>query len=331
MYCNNCGTYLPNDAVVCSNCGTRFDTTYIETYAPVPVDHNAYAAQFDKSDIGLNILSWFVPIFGIIYYFIKKDETPKKAKGTLKSALISTAVSLVLIIGCIAIASFTVFFMKNKVTAEINNQYNEYSEYYDDDDPSFVDDDWNNVGGIDRLEDGSNSFENAIEEDEYADSDINTDSEPLSGGEIKDGVYVNESANISFDLSDGWVHKTSDDIHDFEDKPIEGITFMKGTSVGMFFFMDVNGSTLSMDNVRSMFVQSYTDSFENIKVSDVEIVEIAGRDYESIDISGISLGNRVEGMVAISGTEDGVIVIIAMGDGNNSYQTVIDNINPYNN
>lgn len=43
----------------------------------------------DKSNVGLNILSFCVPIVGVILYFVYKSSLPKKAKGCLDGALLS--------------------------------------------------------------------------------------------------------------------------------------------------------------------------------------------------------------------------------------------------
>lgn len=116
MYCKHCSMQIPNGSVYCPECGANQMTentprqTDINTqpqntgYAPnQPVySPNPVPVEEDKSSVGMNILSFFFPIVGIIYYFCMKKEKPKKAKGTLKTAIISIAVSVVLsIIGAI--------------------------------------------------------------------------------------------------------------------------------------------------------------------------------------------------------------------------------------
>lgn len=48
----------------------------------------------DKKSIGLNILSWFVPIAGIILYFVNRKEKPIRSKSNLRVAIISICVML---------------------------------------------------------------------------------------------------------------------------------------------------------------------------------------------------------------------------------------------
>lgn len=43
-------------------------------------------------------MSYFVPIFGIIWYFAKKNKRPKEAKGTLKFAITGFVINFVVIL-----------------------------------------------------------------------------------------------------------------------------------------------------------------------------------------------------------------------------------------
>lgn len=77
MYCENCGTEISKEAYVCPKCGVK-----------VKNDNTSE----DTPNIGLNILSLFFPLVGIILYFTWKKDTPKKAKGVLTFALIGWAI-----------------------------------------------------------------------------------------------------------------------------------------------------------------------------------------------------------------------------------------------
>lgn len=101
MFCPKCGKEMINNG--CPNCGYVINQT-----TQYPPQNNIYPPEYtapqqpyipekpDKSSVGLNILSFFVPIFGIIWYFVKKSERPKEAKGTLKTAIVSIVVNLVI-------------------------------------------------------------------------------------------------------------------------------------------------------------------------------------------------------------------------------------------
>ena len=49
----------------------------------------------DASSAGFAVLSFFIPLLGLILYLIWKDEYPLKAKSCGKGALISVIVSVV--------------------------------------------------------------------------------------------------------------------------------------------------------------------------------------------------------------------------------------------
>ena len=80
MYCNNCGEQIDDKAVVCPKCG-------------VPVKNKNLTN--DASSAGFAVLSFFIPLLGLILYLIWKDEYPLKAKSCGKGALISVIVSVV--------------------------------------------------------------------------------------------------------------------------------------------------------------------------------------------------------------------------------------------
>jgi len=86
MFCSKCGKEVLDDAVVCLNCGCaikKSTTTVIEE---------------DEIHIGFCVLSFFIPIFGIIYWALKYKEVPKKAKACGITAIASIAIYLVVVV-----------------------------------------------------------------------------------------------------------------------------------------------------------------------------------------------------------------------------------------
>ena len=71
-----CGIEIGN-VKFCPSCGTCIDVE-------------------DTPSIGLNILSFIIPLFGLIYYFVKKKETKLKAEACLWSALGGFVVNLII-------------------------------------------------------------------------------------------------------------------------------------------------------------------------------------------------------------------------------------------
>lgn len=79
-YCSHCGKQIMNEAVVCPNCGCA-----TENYS-----------QEDAPSTGLNVLSFFFPLIGLILYCVYAGKAPKKAKGIGKWALIGFLLGVIL-------------------------------------------------------------------------------------------------------------------------------------------------------------------------------------------------------------------------------------------
>lgn len=87
-FCSHCGAQIDDQAVVCVHCGVSTGTS-------------AQSVQPDAPSIGFAILSFFIPLVGLILYLIWKDKTPLRAKSCGKGALIGVCVN----IGCSIISS----------------------------------------------------------------------------------------------------------------------------------------------------------------------------------------------------------------------------------
>ena len=75
-FCQKCGKEIMDEAVVCPGCGCA-------------VANNISKNEFnDAPDNGYAILSFFIPIIGLILYLTKKDTMPLKANSAGKGALI---------------------------------------------------------------------------------------------------------------------------------------------------------------------------------------------------------------------------------------------------
>lgn len=77
-YCEHCGRELMDNAVICPGCGCALSTM-----------------EEDKPNVGLNVLSVFIPIVGLVLYCVWNSKTPKKAKSVGLCALISFIVGVV--------------------------------------------------------------------------------------------------------------------------------------------------------------------------------------------------------------------------------------------
>ena len=117
MKCSKCG-YEIFVGVKCPSCGqvnddnttqatskptsTTNTSTYISAYPLTDSGNTNFDTYKDDSvSIALCLLSFFVPIFGIIYWFITRWDTPKKAAmcgiASLVAYGISGIISLIMI------------------------------------------------------------------------------------------------------------------------------------------------------------------------------------------------------------------------------------------
>lgn len=84
MFCKSCGAQIPDNSTNCPSCG-----------ALNIVDAPACGAKpNDETNIGLAILSFFIPLFGFIYGGVKYKEAPKSSKTYLICAGVSVGLSI---------------------------------------------------------------------------------------------------------------------------------------------------------------------------------------------------------------------------------------------
>ncbi|MDD6011749.1 MAG: hypothetical protein PUC33_02770 [Oscillospiraceae bacterium] len=81
-FCQHCGTELNNEeANICLNCGCAIQ----------PENTNPTA----EYRIGIVVLAALIPLFGLIWWLLKKEERPKEARYCGIAALISFCVTIV--------------------------------------------------------------------------------------------------------------------------------------------------------------------------------------------------------------------------------------------
>lgn len=85
-YCQKCGTKCTSQAVICPNCWTPFQ------------NKKNYAGQNNKSIIPLplKVISFLIPLIGLIFYIVYIDKKPLRAKECGKMACIGFGVGVVL-------------------------------------------------------------------------------------------------------------------------------------------------------------------------------------------------------------------------------------------
>lgn len=82
MFCRNCGHEVKDGDTFCSNCGAFVDSNNTNE-----TNYNSIA-MIDRGNPLLGVLSFFIPIMGLILYIIWKKEKPRTAKHVGIGALV---------------------------------------------------------------------------------------------------------------------------------------------------------------------------------------------------------------------------------------------------
>ena len=100
-YCSKCGQEINDEAVICVHCGCAV------------VGANKARPEADAPSAGWSILAWFLPVIGLILYFVWKDDKPLQAESVL--------CGLFAVLGCffpVGIALFFIYKTKNPARAK---------------------------------------------------------------------------------------------------------------------------------------------------------------------------------------------------------------------
>lgn len=84
-YCSRCGKEIMSEAVICPHCGC-------------PTENYKAVQEQDAPSTGLNVLSFLIPLAGLIIYLMDRDRMPQRARAAGKWALIGVGVSVGLVV-----------------------------------------------------------------------------------------------------------------------------------------------------------------------------------------------------------------------------------------
>ena len=104
MYCTPCGSEINDKAVVCPNCGSIVDQqAYNTAFNAAPTTtNNGNNVKEDVPNPGFSVLAFLIPLFGIVYFFAERKNTPKACKRYLIWSIVGIAIMIVFFIAYIA-------------------------------------------------------------------------------------------------------------------------------------------------------------------------------------------------------------------------------------
>lgn len=100
MVCKFCGQELPDDAVICSGCGRAINE---ESSSSNEIANNKgkqiskSSEKGDKISVGGFIISFIIPLVGLVYWIVKHKSAPKKAKSYGIGAIIGFFIGFITI------------------------------------------------------------------------------------------------------------------------------------------------------------------------------------------------------------------------------------------
>ena len=92
MFCSNCGKVLEEGSLYCNHCGKKANLD------------ETVSSQKENYKFGFGILSFFVPILGLIFFLIYENKKPQRAKAAGIGALAGFLTGVILFISLFAFA-----------------------------------------------------------------------------------------------------------------------------------------------------------------------------------------------------------------------------------
>lgn len=95
MFCKNCGKQIPDNSNFCPKCGVNIKSSSNQYtgYQSIKKNQN----PDDASSFGYALLSFFIPVAGIVLFIVWNDEYPKRAKSCLNGIITGTVLYVVLL------------------------------------------------------------------------------------------------------------------------------------------------------------------------------------------------------------------------------------------
>lgn len=135
MRCNVCNNEISNEAKFCPICGSMVQVNTVNNnfVSSAPIVE-------EKANVGLAVLSFFIPLAGLILFLVKRKEEPKTAKACGISALVSWLIGILLVVLIFVLSYMAVDKAIDTAKDNVNDYYEKYKDEYDYD----YDDDYSN-------------------------------------------------------------------------------------------------------------------------------------------------------------------------------------------
>lgn len=152
MYCKWCNKEVDNNSQFCVHCGKALNDLNSSTNFNVNDGNFSNINSNDKVNIGLSILSWFIPLVGFILFLVNKKEKPKMAKSCGLCALISFIINFLTIMIFFIWGFSSILSVANDFSEQVND-YNDSNIIFEDEDEDEVIIDNNGDGNINVSKD----------------------------------------------------------------------------------------------------------------------------------------------------------------------------------
>lgn len=141
MYCVKCGKQIGESDIFCTNCGqkvvreTKNNSSYNQNINNVSYNNNTKKEKNDKINILLIIVSFIIPLVGLILFIAYNNKSPKFANANGIAALIGFIISMILSFLAIGLLFY---YLNNDIIVYDNDdggrfEYRHYKNDIDDD------------------------------------------------------------------------------------------------------------------------------------------------------------------------------------------------------
>lgn len=144
MRCNYCGEEVFENAKFCQNCGGEVPRQEEKGNEPINQNISTEQGNNEKVNVGLVILSFFIPLAGLIVFLTKKDKEPKTAKVSGICALVSFILNIIMIIAVFMFLSFA-FNTSKEIIKEGGNTFDKIMDRAENDIDEITEDENNDV------------------------------------------------------------------------------------------------------------------------------------------------------------------------------------------